>query len=384
MFRKNPGIFHVLAALALAGAGCGPVVEEPLARESAALDVCSETVPAERAVDGIPAYAQCDGSNSASIWSNDGVDTATSSLGSDWVRTQQGGGYQCTELAWRYLHFRWNIDYRHGDAKDWCDGMLPATLVKSTTPMHGDLIVFDGGSCGADATTGHIAVVDTTDAAKAKVTLVEENSAGRRSANISCALCFLHAVANDGTSGGAGATGGAGVGSGGSDAGAGRGSGGIGTNAGGAGHGGAPGAGGVGARGGASGAGGARSGTGGGAAGLGVAGLGGGVSGGMAGRVAMSSAGGVGSGGDSSVSAANGGQSGGGVGSAGRAGGAGASPEPERSGELPSAESTSGGCNIASRRAPRVVPWALLCSLGLVMRRRRPRSRARRAYYRPG
>jgi len=193
-----------LVGLALVALGCGSVGDEPLATVSEAVNVCDETVPDNRYVDGLPAYAQCD-TTTGSIWSNNGIDTATSSQGSDWVRTQQGGGYQCTEWAYRYMHFRWNIDYRHGDAREWCDGMLPATLVKSSTPVHGDLIVFDGGVCGADATTGHIAVVDTFDTAKAKVTIVEENRAGRRATDQSCATCFLHAVANDGSvSGGAG------------------------------------------------------------------------------------------------------------------------------------------------------------------------------------
>jgi hypothetical protein len=202
----------VLIGLLLGCAGPDPTREE-LAVETLAVNTCDETVPAERFVDGLPAYAQCTASMSANIWSNNGVDTSTSSLGDDWVQTQRGGGYQCTEWAYRYMHFRWAVDYRHGDAREWCDGELPSTLVKSTVPVHGDLIVFDGGVCGADATTGHIAVVDTVDAAAEKITLVEENRAGRRSANQSCATCFLHAVANDGMpAGSAGAAGNAGGG----------------------------------------------------------------------------------------------------------------------------------------------------------------------------
>jgi surface antigen len=142
-------------------------------------------------------------------------------MGSDWIQTQRGGGYQCTELAYRYMHFRWQIDYRHGDAREWCDGDLPSTLVKSTTPSHGDLIVFDSRACGADATTGHIAVVDVVDASGSKVTLVEENRRGA-TANTSCPTCFLHAVANDGSSSGAcsGAGGGGGHATSGGDGGA--------------------------------------------------------------------------------------------------------------------------------------------------------------------
>jgi hypothetical protein len=171
------------------------------------VNVCDETVPDNRYVDGLPAYAQCD-TTTGSIWSNNGIDTATSSQGDGWVRTQQSGGYQCTEWAYRYMRFRWGISYRHGNAQEWCDGDLPDSLVISSTPVHGDLIVFDGGVCGSDQTTGHIAVVDVVAPAGGRVTFVEENRAGRRSSEQSCALCYLHAVANDGTPGTAGAPGG--------------------------------------------------------------------------------------------------------------------------------------------------------------------------------
>ncbi len=201
--------------------GCSgePPETEPLGRIRQELDVCNETVPDEHWIDGIPAYAQCDETTGA-IWSNNGVDTSTTSLGSDWVRTQYSGGYQCTELAYRYLYFRWDIDYRGGNGGEWCDGNLPATLVANSTPVHGDLIVFAPGSCGADPVYGHIAVVDTVNEADAEVTFVEQNRANRRTCAIDTANCFLHVVANDGQTGtgGAGGEGGtsAGGGSGGS------------------------------------------------------------------------------------------------------------------------------------------------------------------------
>ena len=195
--------FSGIAVLGILGCGSGADLE-PVAESIEALNTCEETVPANRQVDGIPAYAQCEATMNSSIWSNNGIDTSTTSLGPDWIRTQQGGGYQCTELARRYMRFRWQIDYQNGNAGSWCEGRLPSTLVKSTTPTHGDLIVFAPGSCGVSTTTGHIAVIDTVDASTAKVTLVEENRAGRRSANQSCAACFLHAVANDGSAAGAG------------------------------------------------------------------------------------------------------------------------------------------------------------------------------------
>jgi surface antigen len=165
---------------------------------SLATNICTETVAANRMVDGIPAYAQCAATTSSAIYSNNGVDTSTTASGTDWVRTQMSGGYQCTELAHRYLYFRWNVKgVPNGNAGTWCDGTIPAGLEKAAAPMHGDLIVFAPGSCGADATTGHVAVIDVVNT-NATVTFVEQNSPGRRSCATSTAACFLHATTNTG------------------------------------------------------------------------------------------------------------------------------------------------------------------------------------------
>jgi MYXO-CTERM domain-containing protein len=232
--RSSWAAIASLSSLALA-CGSPNATSEDVAREQAALNACGETVPDERIVDGIPAYAQCDGVSSGDIWSNNGVDTSSTSGGDDWFRTQRGGGYQCTELARRYLYFVWDINYQHGNAQEWCDGELPPTLTLSTTPVHGDLIVFEGGVCGAAQSTGHIALVDEVDTEDASVTFIEQNRAGRRSSDIDCAKCFLHVVANDGT--GAGGMTGAGGASAGGSAGAagmtgGSGEGGVGASAG--------------------------------------------------------------------------------------------------------------------------------------------------------
>lgn len=175
-----------------------------ICRLGAAENICNETVPANRFVDGCPAYSQCDASTNSAIYSDNGIDTSTTSVGAGWVRTQWSGGYQCTEYAGRYLYFKWDIRYQGGSAKDWCDGSFPSTLTKTTTPVHGDVIVFAPGSCGADMTYGHVAVVDTVDTARSSVTFVEQNRAGRRSCAISTAACFLHATANSGTTSDAG------------------------------------------------------------------------------------------------------------------------------------------------------------------------------------
>jgi MYXO-CTERM domain-containing protein len=165
-------------------------------------NICGETVPSNRMVDGIPAYNQCDAAGNGPIYSNNGVDTAAASAGTGWVRTQMSGGYQCTELAHRYLYFRWNVkSVPSGNAGVWCEATLPTGLAKSSTPMHGDLIVFAPGSCGADATTGHVAVVDVVNSNNT-ITFVEQNRAGRRSCATNTAACFIHVLANDGTDGG--------------------------------------------------------------------------------------------------------------------------------------------------------------------------------------
>ncbi|HET6333136.1 MAG TPA: hypothetical protein VFG30_07980 [Polyangiales bacterium] len=170
-----------------------------------ALSACSETVPDTRYIDGIPAYAQCPETESSAIFSNNGIDTATASMGADWVRTQYSGGYQCTELAHRYLYFKWQVKWiPNGNAGLWCDTMPPANsgMTQTTAPVHGDIMVLAPGSCGADGTTGHVNVVDVVDTAKAKVTVVEQNGARRGSYNQTCAKCFLHVVANDGMNAG--------------------------------------------------------------------------------------------------------------------------------------------------------------------------------------
>ncbi|HET8935230.1 MAG TPA: CHAP domain-containing protein [Polyangiales bacterium] len=175
-------------------------IEDNVGLTTAALSICNETVPANRNVDGIPSYAQCADSNSASIFSNNGVDTSTTQMGPDWVKTQWSGGYQCTELAHRYLYFKWGVKWiPNGNAGMWCDSQPPANsgVVQTMTPMHGDIMVLAPGSCGADGTTGHVTVVDVV--ADPKLTVVEQNGARRGSYMASCAKCFLHVMKNDGT-----------------------------------------------------------------------------------------------------------------------------------------------------------------------------------------
>ena len=165
-------------------------------RFASAENICNETVPANRMVDGFPAYAQCS-TSTAAVYSNNGIDTRAVSGGAGWIQTQGRGGYQCTEFAHRYLRFQWNVaSVPGGNAGTWGDNTLPNGLVKTTAPVHGDIIVFAPGSCGASSTTGHVAVVDVVNA-NSTVAIVEQNSASRRTCQISCAKCFIHASANN-------------------------------------------------------------------------------------------------------------------------------------------------------------------------------------------
>jgi len=202
--------FFLTSALSVALLlGCGGDRSEPdgVGVVSQAIGPCNETVPTNRFIDGFPAYAQCATTMNSDIYSNNGVDTATTAMGSDWVRTQFSGGYQCTELAHRYLLFKWHVMWLpRGDAGTWCDTMPTAGsgVVQTTTPVHGDLMVFGPGSCGADPTTGHVAVVDVVGAPGTKLSAVQQNVASRSSYAPTCAKCYLHVVANDGAASGAG------------------------------------------------------------------------------------------------------------------------------------------------------------------------------------
>jgi len=176
----------------------------------AAVNICNENVPAGHVVDGIPAYASCD-SALATVYSNNGVNTRATPGSADWVRTQWAFGYQCTEYVQRYLYFRWKVDaILNINAADFCSHSLPSNLVKTTTPDHGDIMVFGVGSCGAGY-GGHIAVVDAVDPATAQITIVDENNVGRGTYAKSCGTCYLHATANEGSAGTNGASGTAGA-----------------------------------------------------------------------------------------------------------------------------------------------------------------------------
>lgn len=165
--------------------------------DTALFNICEEEVPEEHYVDGIPAYNQCAASENASIFTNNGINTATQEGDGNWVRTQMSSGYQCTEFAKRYMEYVWNVPtVPNGDAGTWCDDAPPEGLVQSDTPVHGDVIVFAPGSCGASEEFGHLAIVDIVHEAENSVEFVEQNYANRRACDINTAACFLHAVSN--------------------------------------------------------------------------------------------------------------------------------------------------------------------------------------------
>jgi surface antigen len=199
------GYCSIVVCLAAAGLGAACASELPeadsvgLTTAALSMSICEEAVPANRNIDGIPSYAQCAASMDGAIYSNNGVDTSLTQMGSDWIRTQWSGGYQCTELANRYLRFRWGVKWiPNGNAGNWCDTQPPANagIVQTMAPVHGDLMVLAPGSCGAAQGTGHVTVVDEVN--DTKLVVVEQNGARRGNYNLSCAKCFLHVMANDG------------------------------------------------------------------------------------------------------------------------------------------------------------------------------------------
>jgi hypothetical protein len=208
MTTRQTCILSMLLA-ALLSPACADVDSEAVSRAEQALNVCNASISPTLVVDGIPAYAQCTESTNASIYSNNGVDTATTAASNEWRQTQRSGGYQCTELLHRYWLFKWNVTWLpNGNAGNWCDTTPPSGsgIEQTTVPVHGDAIVFAPGVCGASTTYGHVALIDTVDTGAQKVTFIEQNGANRRTSAWTCAKCFLHVVANAPTPGAGGAT----------------------------------------------------------------------------------------------------------------------------------------------------------------------------------
>jgi len=182
--------FLAVVPVAVVLAACSSSKEDVGQSNDAVDYICNQSAAAT--LDGIPAYKYC---GNFDVWSNNGADTKSASGGTGWVKTEGGYGYQCVEYAVRYEHFKFGVATGWGNAYAYqmC-GNHPTSMSKATTPVHGDLMVFAPGSCGADATAGHVAVVDVVNSTSVKV--VQENTAGSFTFNKSCASCWLHAASN--------------------------------------------------------------------------------------------------------------------------------------------------------------------------------------------
>jgi hypothetical protein len=196
---SRPARFCSIAAVALVAAvGCSSNPDDgAVAWSSEALTIpaslCGKAAIAT--IDDIPAYPNDCGD--VNVWSDDGRTTQTvPGQGTAWVQTEGGYGYQCTELASRYMHFRFGTTTHWGiaEAKDMC-ATHPTDVSKTSSPVEGDLMVFAAGVCVGAA--GHVAVVSSVTSTTASVVQQNETANGKGTYNRTCASCFLHAARNN-------------------------------------------------------------------------------------------------------------------------------------------------------------------------------------------
>ncbi len=198
MSRKSVVVMGLLGVVGL-GSACSSAPPESVAGAdervgtvTSAIDAVCGGAPVA-SIDGIPAYAYC---GNFDVWSKNGVDVQSQpGAGPGWQQSEAGYGFQCFELASRYMHFKWGVASQWGVlyASQMCN-QHPAGVVVTQNPVHGDLVVFAGGSCGIAAPAGHVAVVESVSGSS--VTAVQQNVAATLTWQKSCASCFLHAVAN--------------------------------------------------------------------------------------------------------------------------------------------------------------------------------------------
>jgi surface antigen len=104
-----------------------------------------------------------------------------------------GYHYQCVELAQRYFGTLYGTTpIWYGNAIDLCH-TYPSGVVKTSSPIAGDLVVFNTG------TWGHVAVI--TSVTSSTVNVIEQNSSpsGKNSySRGSNVACYLHASKNSG------------------------------------------------------------------------------------------------------------------------------------------------------------------------------------------
>ena len=145
------------------------------------------------------------------IYSTSGKDTYSDDPFHNRTVTNSGFGYQCVELAYRYMGWRWSkwIWVSNG-ASDLCNGPLVDSRgapVKGLqrfrpgggTPVPGDLFVFANGVCGADAQYGHVAVI-TRVWNKDSVQIAQQNVVSEKytiqNVKLACACSIIHADNN--------------------------------------------------------------------------------------------------------------------------------------------------------------------------------------------
>jgi MYXO-CTERM domain-containing protein len=195
-----------LVVCALACAACSPGSLGPVGDRESALVAGGATVYA-KTFDGIPAYAlagnlACTSSGATAcgsfdVFTNDGIDTSPTNPGG-WFQSEGGYGYQCVELATRYLWAKFKVSgWSIGTAQEMC-GNHPSSVVTTTSPVAGDLMVFGPDACAASGSgigsAGHVAVVDGVSGDTIHTT--QQNVAMNLDWQRSCASCFLHATAN--------------------------------------------------------------------------------------------------------------------------------------------------------------------------------------------
>ncbi len=128
--------------------------------------------------------------------------------------TEYGWGYQCEEFAYRYVYGRFGIKLPPVPSAWQMCGLDSSEITtywasgngtpdySSYTPVHGDVMVFFAGpnACQVGGSNGHVAIVaDKPSAAPndpSKIWVVEQNwgNGGNepRSADKSCARCYMH------------------------------------------------------------------------------------------------------------------------------------------------------------------------------------------------
>jgi hypothetical protein len=205
-----------LASLfALTGAACGaPADRFPVGTSSAAVTGQSCATAAGGLIDtwdvggdDVNVYAtdvtgSCPGSSGCgSVCARSLTDATFCSVNTAGVVTDSGWGFQCTELASRYFHFRWgqtlgSFEY----AYDLCTN-APSEVTRPSTPVVGDLMVFDNAF--NDGNGGHVAVVTGLNS-NGTVNVIEQNGACTGHATYSPSQrgstgCYLHAPANSST-----------------------------------------------------------------------------------------------------------------------------------------------------------------------------------------